>query len=136
MRVCWFASVFLSVASSVAVAAPEDAPTVAPRTNAYSVPPLIRIEGNARARGTAYGKRFREGIHSFLATEIDAAFVGKPASRDQLRHYAAACAQVVRRECPLIAEEFAGIAEGAGLTFEDIMLINLHEELYHRVTLP
>jgi hypothetical protein len=84
----------------------------------------------------AYGKRFREAIHSFLATEIDAAFIGKPASRDQLRHYAAACGKVVRQECPLIAEEFAGIAEAAGLTFEDIMLINLHEELYHRVNLP
>ena len=136
MSVRWLASLFLSVTSNVVVAAPTNAPATAPHTNAYSVPPLIRIEGHARERGMAYGKRFREGIRSFLATEIDAAFVGKPASRDQLRHYAAACGQVVRQECPLIADEFAGIAEGASLTFEDIMLINLHEELYHRVDLP
>jgi isopenicillin-N N-acyltransferase-like protein len=132
----WLASLFLSVTSNVVVAAPTNAPATAPHTNAYSQPPLIRIEGNAHTRGMTYGKRFREAIRSFLATEIDAAFIGKPASRGQLRHYAAACGDVVRQECPLIAEEFAGIAEGAGMTFEDIMLINLHEELYHRVNLP
>ena len=49
--------------------------------------------------------------------------------------YAAACGQVVD-ECPLIADEFRGIAEGAGLTFEEVMLINLHEELYHRTGVP
>jgi len=136
MFVRCFTIVFLLVASNSAVAAPDDGPQPSSHTNLYSVPPLVRIEGNARERGMAYGKRFQEGIRSFLATEIDAAFIGKPASREQLRHYAAACGQVVREECPLIAEEFAGIADGAGVTFDEIMLINLHEELYHRVNLP
>jgi hypothetical protein len=135
IRIACFTSVFLLATANVAVVAGDNG-LPALTTNAYSVPPLIRIEGNARERGMAYGKRFKEGIRSFLAAEIETAFVGKPASREQLLHYATACALVVRQECPLIAEEFAGIAEGAGVTFNEIVLINLHEELYHRVNLP
>src|SRR5262249_21494493 len=71
-----------------------------------------------------------------LRKEIDAAFVGRPSTKAQMLRYAAACGQVVRAECPLIAEEFQGIAEGAGLTFEEVVLINLHEELSHRTDLP
>jgi hypothetical protein len=62
--------------------------------------------------------------------------VGKPSSKEQLLAYAADCGKVLRAECPVIAEEVAGIAEGSGLTYEEIILIQLHEELYHRVELP
>src|SRR5262249_60338691 len=87
-------------------------------------------------RGRAYGNRFREAIRDFLQKEIDAAFVGRPSTKEQMLRYASACGQVVRAECPLVAEESQGIADGAGLTFEEIVLINLHEEFYHRTDLP
>ncbi len=99
-------------------------------------PPAATIEGEPRDCGRAYGKLFRDGIRSFLEMEIYDAFLNKPSSKDQLLGYAAACGMVVRAECPLIADEFTGIAEGSGLTFDEIVLINLHEELYHRVNLP
>lgn len=99
-------------------------------------PPATVVEGTPRDRGLAYGALFREAIHDFLAKEIFAAFVGKPSTKEQMLQYARACAEVVRAECPLVAEEFQGIADGAGLTFEEIVLINLHEELYHRTDLP
>jgi hypothetical protein len=98
--------------------------------------PANVFEGKPKDRGHAYGKQFREAIRDFLRKEIDAAFVGRPSTKAQMLRYAAACGQVVRAECPLIAEEFQGIAEGAGLTFEEIVLINLHEEFYHRTDLP
>jgi isopenicillin-N N-acyltransferase-like protein len=93
-------------------------------------------DGKAKERGQAYGKRFREAIRDFLEKEIDRAFAGGPATKEQMLAYAAACAKVVRGECPLVAAEFEGIAEGAGLTFDEIVLINLHEEFYHRSELP
>jgi hypothetical protein len=94
------------------------------------------IEGQPRERGRAYGTMNREAIRDFLQNEIYAAFIGKPSSKEQLLEYAAACLKVVLEECPNVADEFQGIAEGAGLSFPEIILTNLHEELYHRTELP
>jgi isopenicillin-N N-acyltransferase-like protein len=98
--------------------------------------PAVVIEGEPRECGHAYGKRFRDGIRAFLKKEIYDVFVGKPSTKEQLLAYAAACGKVLRTECPTIADEFAGIADGAGVTYDEIILINLHEELYHRTELP
>jgi isopenicillin-N N-acyltransferase-like protein len=94
------------------------------------------LEGKPKERGQAYGKQFRDAIRAFLQKEIYEAFVGKPSTKEQMLAYGAACAKVVRAECPMVAEEFQGIAGGAGLTFDEIVLINLHEEFYHRTELP
>jgi hypothetical protein len=96
----------------------------------------LTVAGEPRECGLTYGKAFRDGIRSFLDKEIFNAFVGKPSSKEELLAYAAACGKVLQAECPTIADEFAGIAAGAGLTYDEIVLINLHEELYHRVPLP
>lgn len=97
--------------------------------------PVI-IAGSARERGQAYGKHFRQGIQDFLNREIYGAFVGKPSSKEELLAYAADCAVVTREMCPMVAEELEGIATGAGLEFNEIILIQLHEELYHRTPVP
>src|SRR5262245_11096334 len=76
--------------------------------------PATVLEGRPRDRGRAYGTQFRDAIRGFLDREIDAAFVGKPSTKEQMLQYAAACGKVVRAECPLIADEFEGIADGAG----------------------
>ena len=102
--------------------APFDAPTV--------------ISGTARERGRQYGARFADGIRTFLDREIYAVFSGQPALQDDLLRYAGACAGVIRTECPLIADELEGMAEGTGLRLEEHILLTLHEELYHRGVLP
>ena len=107
-----------------------------PAADVREIPEAIVIEGSALERGHAYGKRFRDEIRSFLDEEIFAPFTGKPSTREEMLAYAAACGTVVREVCPGIAEEVRGIAEGAGLSFEEIVLIQLHEELYHRAPLP
>lgn len=98
--------------------------------------PASVFDGNPQDRGRAYGKQFHEEIHDFLQKEVYEAFVGKSSTKQQMLDYASACGKVVRAECPLIAEEIAGIADGAGLTFDEIVLVNLHEELYHKPGLP
>lgn len=50
--------------------------------------------------------------------------------------YAAGCKTVIREACPIIAQELEGMAEGSGLSLDEHVLITLHEELYHRSTLP
>ena len=97
--------------------------------------PATVVDGTPRDRGRAYGKQFRDAVHDFLHKEIFAAFVDRPATKAQMLKYASACAQVVRKECPMVAEEFQGIADGSGLTFDEIVLINLHEEFQHRPNL-
>jgi hypothetical protein len=107
-----------------------------PDDSTREFPAAIVIAGQPKERGHAYGTEFRAAIRDFLDTEVYAAFVGKPATKVQLLSYAAQCGKLVRDELPMIAEEFQGIAEGAGLTFDEVMLINLHEELYHRTQMP
>jgi hypothetical protein len=43
---------------------------------------------------------------------------------------------VICQECPIIADELEGMAEGTGLRIEEHVLITLHEELYHKGVLP
>jgi hypothetical protein len=94
------------------------------------------ISGSARDRGRQYGKHFNPGIREFLDREIYRAFEGKPNLKRDLLRYAAACFRAIRSECPIIADELEGMAEGTGLRLEDHVLITLHEELYHRGVLP
>ena len=106
------------------------------RTGKQGLPAAATIAGEPHERGAAYGRQFRDEIQQFLQREIRRPFIGQPASETDMLQFAAACGQVVRDECPLVAEEYAGIAEGAGLSFDEVMLINLHEEFYHRTGVP
>ena len=94
------------------------------------------IAGKPRERGAAYGKQFKDGIAQFLDKEIYGAFIGKPAPKDDMLRYAAACGKDMKEVCPVMHEELEGMAEGSGLKFEELVLITLHEELYHRGVLP
>src|SRR5262245_30660666 len=126
----WFAAVLVTSAFSA------QAPAQPEKGAVRAFAPATVIEGKPRSRGRAYGARFRDAIRDVLAKEVDAAFTDTPPTKEQMLRYAAACRKVVRAECPLVADEFQGIADGAGLSFEEIVLINLHEELYPRTDLP
>lgn len=108
--------------------------SVEARVSAF--PAQLVLEGDARQRGAAYGRQFAPAVRQFLDAEIYRPFEGRPTSRARLLEYAAACGRVVRDVCPMVAEEFEGIAAGAGVSFDEVVLINLHEELYHRTDLP
>src|SRR5262245_8847790 len=86
------------------------------------------ISGKPRERGLAYGKLFKDGIAQFLDKEIYS-FVGKPASKEDMLRYAAACGTVLKEVCPIVYDELGGAAEGSGLKHEELVLITLHEEL-------
>jgi hypothetical protein len=96
----------------------------------------VVIAGKPRDRGRAYGRRFEPAIREFLDREIYGPFVSATSTKDALLRYAGACMGVIRSECPIIADELEGMAEGTGLRLEEHVLMTLHEELYHRGNLP
>lgn len=97
---------------------------------------LVVISGTPRERGRAYGRQFSAQISQFLDKEILAAFATSKAPPPRMLRYAAACLGPIRRLSPIIAEELEGMAEGSGRRLEEIVLISLHEEWWHRGELP
>lgn len=97
---------------------------------------LTVIAGKPRERGRLYGRKFEDGIRAFLDREIYGPFAKSPTTRDDLLRYAGQCEKTIRSYSPEITMELEGMAEGAGLRLEEIVLMNLHEELYHRGVLP
>jgi len=91
--------------------------------------PHVRVQGKPRERGRQYGEQARERI----GRSIDA-------YRDVFQHYAGWSWSKVTREArryeePIAAygatyvEELRGIAEGAGVDFEDVLAINVRTEV-------
>jgi hypothetical protein len=111
-------------------------PAVGRDGGAQMFPALETFSGKPRDRGRAYGIKHRDAIHAFLDTELYAAFLSGAASKDELLRYAGACARSVQEYCAPLVDELEGIAEGAALELEEVVLITLHEELYHRGALP
>ena len=106
------------------------------KTQAGAIPPITLISGSPRERGRMYGSQFKDAILAFLDREIYQAFILKPSPKDAMLAYAGACGKAVKLYSPEIHDELEGMAEGAGLKIEEILLITLHEELYHRGVLP
>ena len=88
---------------------------------------LITIAGKPRERGKQYGAKFKDAIHSFLDKEIYQV-CAKHASREKLLAYAGQCTKAVKDYSPAITEELEGMAEGADMKLEEIVLITMHEE--------
>lgn len=90
--------------------------------------PLFEISGNARERGRSYGSQAKERVHKTLAHYK--AQVGR------MDLAVADIADIVRLITPAVErfdasylEEMRGIAEGAGVAFEDIFLVNARTEI-------
>ncbi|MCI0457128.1 MAG: C45 family autoproteolytic acyltransferase/hydrolase [Gemmataceae bacterium] len=129
-------SLLLAAALTVAVLVPGWFGFAGEPRGQTALPALTTIEGKPRERGRQYGTQFREAIRAFLDREIYQAFIKKPAPREEMLSYAAACARAVRAYAPELHEELEGVAEGSGLTLAELTLLTLHEELYHKGQLP
>ncbi len=97
---------------------------------------LVTISGSPRELGRRYGGRFADAIREFLDTQIYAAFDKDKAKWDELLRYAGACLKPIRQLSAKLIDEMEGMAEGSGLRLEEHVLITLHEELWHRGTIP
>ena len=110
--------------------------------SADSTPPQVAdhtlsvITGNARERGRQYARDFSDAIRSFVEREIYQPFISEKQTKEDTLRYAGACAKEVKAFAPTVHDELEGIAEGTGLTLDEVTLITLHEELWHRGVLP
>jgi isopenicillin-N N-acyltransferase-like protein len=90
--------------------------------------PLIEVAGPPRERGRQYGRaaagRIRLGVEHYTA-QLGAAAFTWPAVRELVHRYL----PTIEAFEPAYVEEMCGIAEGAGLEFEAIVLLNARTEV-------
>jgi isopenicillin-N N-acyltransferase like protein len=91
--------------------------------------PRLRVSGDARQRGRAYGEQARERIELSRAgyAEIFANTVGW--SWEQAVASAARYEKPIRDLAPDVMQEIEGIAEGSGLPVGDVLAINARTEI-------
>lgn len=91
--------------------------------------PRLRISGDARQRGRAYGEQARERIQLSRASyaEIFANTAGW--SWEQAVASAARYEKPIRDLAPDVMQEIEGIAEGSGLPAGDVLAINARTEI-------
>lgn len=111
-------------------AGPTD-PLPADRATPSRALPLIEISGTPTTRGRQYGEAVRPQLHAALAY-YEAAF-GQSAGLtwDQVTARAARWLKPVEEYAPHLAEEMAGIAEGAGVGLLDVLALNARGEVIY-----
>ena len=93
--------------------------------------PQVRVSGNAHERGRQYGEqcapRVRRSVEAYAV--VFEHYAGWDWER--VRVEAARYAEHIEAFGPSYAEEIRGIADGAGLTFEDVLAINVRTEVMY-----
>ncbi len=90
----------------------------------------IAVEGETPyERGVQYGIQARQKIHSGIADYMT--YFSQVEGRDwrKLTAYASSLLPLIEREMPGLLEEAEGIAEGAQVPFEDLMVLNCRYEI-------
>jgi isopenicillin-N N-acyltransferase-like protein len=91
--------------------------------------PFIEISGEPRERGRQYGEAAREQIRRSMAFYRDAYSRAAKLSWDEVLERAPRWVPLIDDYLPGITDEVHGIAEGAGVTFADILALNGRGEL-------
>ncbi|MCX5663017.1 MAG: C45 family autoproteolytic acyltransferase/hydrolase [Planctomycetota bacterium] len=87
---------------------------------------ITSLRGSPRACGRSYGEAFEPLIMGFARMEV------KPDKRRLA--FARRCWGAVERHAPTSAQFLRGAAEGAHLSLEQMVLLSLHEEIFHEQT--
>ena len=87
--------------------------------------PFYTARGTHRELGRQHGEQATRQIKA----HVEFMCAQQRLSRDQLRRRAAQFQPAFDRYCPHLLEEMRGLAEGAGLTFEEAMACNIRGEL-------
>jgi isopenicillin-N N-acyltransferase-like protein len=82
---------------------------------------LIRAEGTYRELGRQHGEQASEQIRAHVN------LIGR--SREQLRVQAARFRPLFEKHCPHLLDEIVGLSEGAGVTLEEALAVNIRGEL-------
>jgi isopenicillin-N N-acyltransferase-like protein len=105
--------------------------------NRVAMVPLVRAEGDPFALGHAHGTARAAALRAFLddgLARLDHV-MAPPRSMDALRPTLTAYGAAIAAATPALASELAGLAAGAGLPYEEALLLQLRREImgYHKV---
>jgi len=94
-------------------------------------PPELFLSGTPYEIGAQHGSAMRGEIARFLGdglAQIDR-LRDTPLSKAAVSKFVGESARWIEKELPAIAEQVAGLAAGAGITYEEAMLLQLRREL-------
>jgi isopenicillin-N N-acyltransferase-like protein len=91
--------------------------------------PEVEVAGPPRELGRQLGEAARESIRGFCAVALDRVQVTTPVSRESALAVVASTLPYVQEYAPDLLEELGGVAEGAGVTLEDLMLLQVRNQL-------
>jgi isopenicillin-N N-acyltransferase-like protein len=104
------------------------------RTGSPRTHPRIRVAGSPLERGRQYGEAARDRILISRAAYEKAFQRAAGWSWEQASAAAAVFEPEIRASYPQYLEEMAGIAEGAGLSFSDVLTLNTRTEVIWAAT--
>ena len=90
--------------------------------------PIIDMHGSPYEMARQYGAQCRDLIHG-LAGIFDGVFVPNASQRDGAHRAMAEAEPIVRKIAPELMEEVEGIAEGAGISFDDAFRLSCSAEM-------
>jgi isopenicillin-N N-acyltransferase-like protein len=96
--------------------------------------PELNLSGKGEAVGLVHGRTFADQIKYNLAFYIDLLSFGNPSEKSRLLQLAGGFGTVISRHLPEQLQEMKGIAKGAGLTLEEILLLNARTEMFVKVS--
>ena len=93
--------------------------------------PLIEVSGGHREIGRGFGEATADGMRRFLDILYEGARRANGWTRAETLVRARHFLSLFERHCPHLVEEVTGLAEGADLTFEEALLLQLRAEVTH-----
>ncbi len=91
--------------------------------------PLIEAAGDHRQIGIQFGQAAADGIRQFLSLILRGARSARHWSRPETLRYAMTFMPLFERHCPHLLPEISGLAEGAGISFAEALLLQLRAEV-------
>ncbi|MFD5090289.1 C45 family autoproteolytic acyltransferase/hydrolase [Amycolatopsis thailandensis] len=100
--------------------------------------PLVRAHGDAFARGRAHGEALRKELRAFLSDRFARlnALSPDPLDLDVLRPDLTEYARAIDAQLPDLAEEIRGLADGAGISHDEAVLLQMRREVLGYRKLP
>lgn len=89
----------------------------------------IEVRGKPFEMGRQIGETAREEILGFVAVGLERVNRTIPVSREKAYQLAASCIPYVEEYSPDLLDELRGMSEGAGVTLEDLMLLQVRNQL-------
>src|SRR5947207_14724142 len=91
--------------------------------------PFIVASGSPFEMGRQHGAAARGIINRFLAFNLRGAGVPARRSRAEVLERVRFFEPLLREHCPALLEEVRGLAEGAGLSYEEALLLQIRGEI-------